>query len=282
MSSVVLKQIDRSKIEWTGPTYNPWQGCTKKSAGCKNCYMYRDKYRYGQDPTKCVRSAPATFNKPLKWQREVEAGVRNGQDCLVFTCSWSDFFNEEADPWRDEAWEIIRRCPGLQFQILTKLPERISDHLPTFWNEIKARCWMGTSVENQENDWRIGELMAVDAPIRFLSIEPQIGPIDLSFEPLAMEYVENIPVGLSGGGMGIEWVIVGGESGPDARPFHEEWATSICDQCDAAGVAFFLKQYGSNPMRGGKPIVFKDRMFGGDINEWPESLRIRQFPKGPQ
>lgn len=254
-----LPKIDSSAIQWTGTTWNPWQGCTKKSAGCKNCYMYRDKKRYGQDPTKCVRSAPATFNKPLKWQREVEAGKRTGQDCLVFTCSWSDFFNEEADPWRDEAWAIIRACPGLQFQILTKLPERINEHLPVFWPEIRDRCWMGTSVEDQPNaNRRIDELIKVDARTLFLSCEPLLGPVELSEFTLHLAR---------------SWVICGGESGPDARPFDLDWARSIRGQCASAGVPFFFKQAGSNVVG----HRFRDS-HGGDMNEWPADLRVRQFP----
>jgi protein gp37 len=111
--------------------------------------MYRDKKRYGQDPATVVRSASATFLKPLKWQREVERGIRTGHDRLVFTCSWSDWFIEEADNWRPEAWDIVRATPGLIYQILTKRPERIADHLPSFWQEIRVRCWLGTSIEDQ-------------------------------------------------------------------------------------------------------------------------------------
>src|ERR1700728_2917718 len=109
--SIELSQIDRSKIAWCGPTWNPWRGCIKVSPGCKNCYMYRDKKRYGQDPYTPVRSAVQTFNKPLKWQREVREGKRVGHDRLVFTCSWSDWFIKESDPWRGDAWSIVRQCP---------------------------------------------------------------------------------------------------------------------------------------------------------------------------
>ena len=111
---------ENSKIQWTDHTWNPWQGCRKVSPGCLNCYMYRDKKRYGQDPATVVRSKPPTFNKPLKWHDPAK----------VFVCSWSDFFIEDADEWRDDAWEIMRRTPHLTYQILTKRPRNIKDRLP--------------------------------------------------------------------------------------------------------------------------------------------------------
>lgn len=310
----VGSEIDRSNISWTGATWNPWQRCVKVSAGCKFCYMYRDKKRYGQDPTKVVRSAPATFNKPLKWQREVEAGKRSGRDCLVFTCSWSDWFIEQADAWRPEAWEIIRQCAGLTFQILTKRPERIAENLPPFWDEISSRCWMGTSAENQKafnlrhtqlaDVWPIGP----SAPLRFLSIEPLLSPIDFGDEPLA-----------------VDWTIIGGESGgkDECRACEVSWIRSIVRQCAAANVPCFVKQLGSRPtldyyhddysyrdwgsagphtvwaadgtgkghfkwesgLIDGQPRAgsfFERHMssaHGTDMAEWPDDLRVQQFPR---
>jgi protein gp37 len=239
-TSIELPQLDRSKIEWTGVTWNCWQGCIKVSRGCKFCYMYRDKKRYGKDPSVVVRSAPATFNKPLRWQREVESGVRTGQDRFVFTCSWSDWFIDAADQWRDEAWEIIRQCPGLIFQLLTKRPERIIDHLPGFWDEIKDRCWLGTSAEDQQRmDERTPHLekMARLGWITFLSIEPLLGPVQF---PSAMFWDDECPASCW-----LDWCIVGGESGPGARPMHPQWARHLRDQCTMASVPFFFKQWGA-------------------------------------
>jgi len=107
-----------SSIQWTHSSWNPWTGCRKVSSGCKFCYMMRDKEIYGKDGTIVVRSK-TTFNDPLKWK----------EPKLVFTSSWTDFFIEEGDQWRDEAWAIIKKCPHHIFQILTKRPERINDHL---------------------------------------------------------------------------------------------------------------------------------------------------------
>src|SRR5438105_1396533 len=105
---------ENSNIEWTSATWNPWYGCPKKSPGCKNCYMYREMERYGRDPFTVTRSK-TTFEDPLKWVRTGKAPP------FCFTCSWSDFFNPQADAWRPEAWSIIHRCPQTTFQILTKL-----------------------------------------------------------------------------------------------------------------------------------------------------------------
>lgn len=215
-----------TQIEWTNDTWNPWQGCAKVSPGCAHCYMYRDKRRYGQDGSIVVRSSKTTFYEPLKRQ----------DPSRIFTCSWSDFFIDEADPWRSEAWDVIRRTPHHTYQILTKRPERMLAHLPEDWGEGWPHVWLGVSVENAR--WaarRLPLLQAVPASVRFLSAEPLLTPIphlDLQ---------------------GIQWVICGGESGPGHRPVEPAWVRSIRDQCQQAGVAFFFKQWGgARPKSGGK------------------------------
>ena len=120
---------ERTTISWTNHTYNPWLGCTKVSPGCKHCYMFDYMWRIGLDPETVVRAKQGTFNAPLKWHRPMNAFPPSHPQ-YVFTCSLSDFFHKDADPWRDEAWEIIRRTPNLTYQILTKRPERIAGHLP--------------------------------------------------------------------------------------------------------------------------------------------------------
>lgn len=260
--------IENSLIEWTGPTWNWLQGCVKKTIKiegqvklreeCRNCYMYRDKKRYGKRPEIVVRSAPATFNKPLKLQAEVEAGLRpNFQDRLVFACSWSDWNNPEGDAWRPEAWDIVRRCKDLIFQILTKLPERMNDHLPPFWDEIKDRCWVGVSCGYQEAaDQMIPALLEIPAPIRFLSCEPLLGPLNIR----EFLYESGIPVPWQSFGKS-HWVIGGGESGPNARPCHPEWARGLRNQCQEARVPFFWKQWGEyTPYLGAGPfgVIGKD------------------------
>jgi protein gp37 len=271
MSTLTLPQIepsdiDRSAIEWTGATWNPWQGCIKVSRACKWCYMYRDKKRYGKDPTKVVRSAEATFVKPLRWQREVEDRKRVGIDRLVFTCSWSDWFIRQADGWRADAWDVIRRCPGLIFQILTKRHDRIVNHLPDYWDQIKDRCWLGVSVEDQAMaDLRTAELLKVDAAVLFYSCEPLLGPIDFNALGDGMDNLNSLTglrenpftdVVTRSYGSRIGWVIAGGESGPQAEPSHPDWFREIRDQCVRAGVPFFFKQYG------------EWAPFGGDRTHW--------------
>ena len=167
-------------IEWTatpnadgtltpGHTWNPWHGCRKVSAGCQNCYMYRDKKRFGSDPEKVVRSTVPTFTLPLRIK----------EPSRIFVCSWSDFFIEDADEWRDEAWEIMRRTPHLIFLILTKRPENIIDRLPEGWPW--SNIWLGVTAENQEMaDKRIPILLQIPAVVRFVSVEPCLSPIDLS------------------------------------------------------------------------------------------------------
>lgn len=214
---------ERTGIEWTDKTWNPWHGCTKVSPGCAHCYMYRDKARYGQDPEVVTRSK-TTFREPLKWK----------DPARVFTCSWSDFFHLEADLWRDEAWDIIRETPHLTYQILTKRVERVEDCLPDDWGAGWPNVWLGVSVENQRWITRAGILSNIPARVRFLSCEPLLGPVSIDIADLPML---------------LHWVIVGGESGPGARPMHEKWARQLRDECNDYQIAFFLKQLGgpSNP-----------------------------------
>jgi protein gp37 len=231
-----------STIEWTNDTWNPWQGCKKLSPGCKFCYMYRDKKRYGQDPREVVRSKPPTFNAPLTKLKGP----------LVFTCSWSDFFIEEADPWRDEAWDIIRQTPHLTYQILTKRTSKIRARLPKGWGSGWPNVWLGVSVENDLYLRRIKELYEIEAKVRFVSYEPALGPLHLGVEFML--------------GM-VDWLIAGGESGPNARPMAPNWARSIRDQCVDAGVPFFFKQWGGvNKASAGRLLD------GREWNEVPELL----------
>lgn len=214
-------------ISWTDSTWNPWQGCRKVSHGCLNCYMYRDKSRFGQDPSIVIRSSVSTIRAPLKWK----------DNRKVFVCSWSDFFIEDADPWREEAWEIMRSTPHLTYQLLTKRPENIADRLPAGWPF--KNVWLGVTVENQEmaNTRLPFLLFDVPAAKRFVSIEPMLGPVDLG-NALCRTWSEG------GFTMGryLDWVIVGGETGPNARPMEKEWALQIKRQCNETRTPFFMKQ----------------------------------------
>lgn len=170
---------ETSKIEWTDATWNVAVGCDKVSAGCANCYMYDYMRRYGRDPRVVTRTSPGVFNLPLRKNRDGSWKVPDGSK--VFTSSLTDFFHEDIDAFRDEAWAIIRRRPGLIFQVLTKRPERIAAHLPTDWGAGYPNVWLGATVENQDAaDVRVPVLARVPAAVRFLSVEPMIGPVDLA------------------------------------------------------------------------------------------------------
>lgn len=253
-----------SNIQWTDSSWNIARGCTKVDEDCKYCYMYRDSMnntRY--NPLDVVRTK-TVFNLPLKLQ----------QPSKIFTSSLTDFFHEAIDGYRDEAWDIIRKCPQHTFQILTKRPERVYENLPPFWKEIRDHVWLGTSIGSQKSIQRLYDLIVPIQPgIKFLSLEPLHGEIDLPLD----SYVD----------MGhkmkdlIDWVIVGGESGNDTgkyryRPCELQWIESIVKDCREAGVAVFVKQLGTHLA---KQMGLKDR-HGGNIDEWPEHLRVREFPTG--
>jgi len=219
---------DNSKIEWTTHTFNPWWGCTKVTDGCRNCYAENLSNRYGFKVWG-VGAQRRTFGEkhwqqPLKWNKQAaSAGVRY----RVFCASMADVFDEEAPVGeREKLWHVIARTPWLDWQILTKRPQLIAQSLPQDWGDGYANVWLGTSVEDERVLHRVDDLVAVPAAVHFLSVEPMIGPIRVL--PLA----------------DIEWVIVGGESGPRSRPMKEEWVESIYDQCRTADVPFFFKQWG--------------------------------------
>lgn len=220
-----------SSIEWTDSTWNPWRGCKKVSAGCKNCYMFWEQRRYGRDPRRIVRSK-TTFNAPLKWH----------EPKMIFTCSWSDFFITDADIWRPEAWDIIRQTPHHTYQILTKRPENIVDRLPSDWGSGWPNVWLGVTVENRVTLERIDILLDVNAQLRFLSMEPLLESVDLGLRNWPPEML-------------VDWIIVGGESGPGARPINPDWVRLIRDDAAIAGVPFFFKQWGGvNKKKAGRML----------------------------
>lgn len=210
-----------SHIEWTEMTWNPVTGCTKISQGCKHCYAERmakrleamgnDRYRNGFRLT----LHEDLVDLPKKWK----------QSRVVFVNSMSDLFHVDVPlEFIQQVFETMEACPQHTFQVLTKRSDRVRDlagQLP--WPK---NVWMGVSVEDQRVAHRIGDLLQVPAAIRFLSLEPLIGPL------------EDLPL------VGIHWAIVGGESGPGARPMRKEWVESIQRQCETSGTAFFFKQWG--------------------------------------
>lgn len=201
-----------TSIEWTEKTWNPVTGCTKVSPGCDNCYAERITKRFGKDFTQ-ITLHPERLDVPRKWRIPT----------VIFVNSMSDLFHPQVPfSFVESVFDVARDCPQHIFQILTKRPSRMK-HFSAEW---PSNVWAGTSIENHDYKWRTDQLRFVNANIRFLSIEPLIGPIgtlDLN---------------------GIHWVIVGGESGPRHRAIEEEWVVDVKNQCDNAGVAFFFKQWG--------------------------------------
>jgi protein gp37 len=257
-----------SAIQWTDYTWNIARGCSKVDADCKFCYMYRDSFdghRY--NPREVVRTK-SVFDLPLRI-KEKQSKAWDGKP-LVFTCSLTDFFHEGCDIFRMEAWDIIRKSPDLIFQVLTKRPDR---NLPAYWEEVRNRVWLGTSIGHQDGIHRLSDLIVPIQPgIKFLSLEPLHGPIDLGLNTYVDDsaHVHNL----------IDWVIVGGESGNDNgsykyRPCKIEWIENIVEQCKKYDIPVFVKQMGTYLS---KQMIMSDR-HGGNINEFPEHLRLREFPK---
>lgn len=218
--------MENSNISWTDNTFNGWIGCTEKGDGCTNCYakllmetrFKRVKWGAGQPR---LRTSEETWRKPLRWNAAAE---KAGKRVRVFSASLADVFDREVpDAWRDDLFTLIRQTPNLDWQVLSKRVSKAVEYAANIqWPE---NMWIGTSIENQKVAWRAQVITSIAAPVHFLSVEPLLGPVELDLE-------------------GIDWVIAGGESGPHARPMEADWARSVRDQCAAAGVPFFFKQWG--------------------------------------
>lgn len=220
----------QSAIEWTQATWNPVTGCTKVSPGCKHCYaetlaarlraMGQPKYRNGFQ----LALHPDSLEAPLSWKKPQ----------LIFVNSMSDLFHEKIPKsYVHRVFRVMRRAQWHQFQVLTKRAE----YLEELSNSLvwPRNVWMGVSIESQDYLYRMDHLRRTDARIKFLSLEPLLGPLS----SLDLH--------------GIDWVIVGGESGPGSRPLHKQWVVEVRNQCTRAGVAFFFKQWGGvNKKRTGR------------------------------
>lgn len=240
---------ENSGIEWTDHTFNPWVGCTKVSPACDNCYAEAWAKRGGNGhlwkPLVQPRRSK-TWRDPIRWNAKAEA---EGRRHRVFCASLADVFDNQVDPaWREDLWALIHDTPHLDWLLLTKRPQNIAKMLPGtdgrgasdysrgVWGDGWPNVWLGTTVENHaEADRRIPHLLAVPAAVRFLSCEPLLEGVVIRDHWLVRHHP---------GSARIDWVIAGGESGPGARPMHPDWARSLRDQCGAAGVPFFFKQWG--------------------------------------
>lgn len=312
---------EKSKIEWTDATWNPVRGCTKVSAGCRNCYAETFSERWRGIPGHPfeqgfdLRLVPEKLMDPMKWKKPKR----------IFVNSMSDLFHKDVPfEYIGQVWETMGAASHHTFQILTKRPQRMLEYfewckdamrragLDESWKGINAlpNVWLGVSVEDQRAaDERIPLLLQTPAAVRFLSCEPLLGPVDLS----RVEYIH------AANGIGeqwrdplnqrnryqrewlasraaINWVIAGGESGPGARAMHPDWARSLRDQCQAAGVPFFFKQWGEwgpynlsrdraeelakleNPKSMDTPIRRHGKKLAGRLLD---GLEWNQFPGGP-
>lgn len=249
---------EQTKIEWADHTFNPWVGCTKISPACDNCYAEEwanrfKQVKWGNHPRK--RTSTATWKQPIKWQRQAfDFYERTGRKQFVFCASLADVFdNQVPDEWRADLWQLIKECHSMVWLLLTKRPQNIESMLPDDWGSGYPNVWLGTTVENQEvADSNVPILLNAPTTKRFLSIEPILGPIDLTridddwtcTDALrAQHWIPGQPHKPKRVG-GIDWVITGGESGKNARPAHPDWYRSLRDQCVEAGVPFHFKQWG--------------------------------------
>lgn len=259
---------ENSNIEWTHHTFNPWIGCQKVGPGCDHCYaeawdargLQKQEARWGAHAAR-TRTSAANWRKPLAWDRAAAAA---GERHRVFCASLADVFDNHASiqpEWRADLWALIGATPNLDWMLLSKRPGNIANMLPVPFDFEKQypNVWLGCTVVNQaEADRDIPKLLAVPAAVRFLSIEPLLGPVDLTkpgwWHPVydgeygpGHEWLTalNSPSPRCQTRSQIDLVIAGGESGTGARPMHPDWVRSLRDQCNAAGVAFHFKQWGA-------------------------------------
>jgi protein gp37 len=311
----------KTSIEWThqrgyqGAVWNPTTGCTRVSAGCDNCYAFEahdKRYAHNLGVAKAhgetragledggvrhdwpqlvgvkggLMRAPQydlPFSRVQLMEERVAAPLRVRRPTCYFVDSMADLFHEDVSfDFLDGVFNTMGRATQHRFLILTKRPERMREYVSIFYGDRDTledpwpNIWLGTSVEDQASaDKRIPELLATPAAVRFLSCEPLLGPVVL--KPQLVPGGWPVPPEPRG----IQWVIVGGESGSRARPMDLAWARSLRDQCAAAGVSFFMKQMGSKPSDhdGYAGLIALHEAHGRDMAEWPEDLRVREWPR---
>lgn len=264
-----------SKIEWTDETWNPVSGCEKVSEGCRNCYAETIAHRFwGSRPFREVRCHPERLERPLHWKKPRR----------VFVNSMSDLFHEDVpDEFIDQVFAVMALTPQHSYQILTKRPERMLQYCQ--WP--LPNCWTGVSIEDQVTaDKRIPILLRTPAAVRWISAEPLLGPVDLTAITVghenwnALDRREAMDAEPGSPNTILDWVVLGGESGPQARPCNVDWIRSLVQQCRSETIPVFVKQVGSRPWSGpgNHPMHITDPK-GGDPSEWPTDLRVREWPQ---
>jgi len=258
---------ENSKIEWTDHTFNPWEGCQKVGPGCDHCYAETRNARFaGGTAVNWGPGAPrrrtsaSNWELPKRWNAQAEAFMnQHGRRQRVFCASLADVFDNAVDPqWREDLFQLIAATPNLDWLLLTKRIGNVGNMLPVPFDFAKhyPNVWLGATITSQaEADRDIPKLLALDARVRFLSMEPLLGSVDLGLqcENWTNDIVMDPETGArecckacdyTGIKNNIDWVIVGGESGHGARPMHPDCARSLRDQCAVAGVPFLFKQWG--------------------------------------
>lgn len=276
-----------TNIEWCDASWDAWRGCTEVSPGCANCYArelsYRNPAVFGSWGKGKPRVKSKGWHQPILWDRKA---AQAGEPLWVFPskCDWLD--EEVPAEWLGQFLDLINATPHLRWLLLSKRPGAWIDRmvLAGRWaheegkigagsvgdmiegwiqGQPPANVWVGTSVEDQQRTSRLPQVLAIPAALRFLSVEPLLGPVDLS------EWILGRKIG---------WVIVGGESGRLARTCQVDWIHSIVCQCSLAHVPAFVKQLGAQSYEG-KTFMGLVHPKGGEPSEWPSDLRVRQFPE---
>jgi protein gp37 len=249
------ENMGKTRIEWTDKVWNPITGCSPVSSGCANCYAkrmatrLRGRYGYPKDDPFRVTFHPERLDDPARWKKPLR----------IFVCSMGDLFYygksfhvEEHHIRQAEIFKMMKSNPRHTYLLLTKRPDNMAWWAKRFtgwWGSIPDNWWLGVSVEDQKTKPRIDILRKIPASHRFISFEPLLEDVEeINFE-------------------GISWCIVGGETGPGSRPLHPDWVRSLRNQCQAAGVPLFIKTF---PVNG---------KLSNKVAEWPEDVRIREFPK---
>lgn len=268
----------QTKIPWTDSTFNPWLGCSHVSPGCDHCYAESMNRLYGWNGGTWGSNAPrkvtadANWRVPITWNREAELGFqgKSGPRRLVFGGDLCDLFDAGGPATaRNDFWALVRDTPHLIWQLLTKRPQNFRRFLPSDWGNGYDNVWLGVTVDDRKHGYRrVDRLRETPARMRFLSCEPlleDVGDVDLR---------------------GIHWVIVGGESGPKARPFDLAWARSLKANCASSGVAFFFKQLGRVPQDHGKRFSVarpqpngKRDLHGVCRYNFPADLDVQNWPR---
>ena len=276
---------DNSKIEWTDATWNPITGCSIVSPGCTNCYAMRlAGTRLKDHPsrkglTKCVNGNHVWTGEVRLNEQWLMQPIRWRKPRKIFVCAHGDLFHESVpDEWIDRVFGVMALAPQHTFQVLTKRSKRMQAYIEApsekrikemlHWQHFDndplwpgwplPNVWLGVTAEDQQRaDERIPDLIETPAAVRFVSVEPMLGPVDLT-------KLFHTPRDFAAG---LHWIICGGESGHSARPMQPEWAMSLRDQCREATVSFFMKQ-----MENGGKLT-------SEISSFPADLQIRQFPK---